>query len=85
MHVELPPIEHQFGAEPLPTVARTSETRDRFHELLTNLGINMSLDVNRSRRAAQAHVYRFRKAHMPEAQYRVRELRPGWSRIWRVK
>jgi hypothetical protein len=83
--LETTSLEYAFGSEPLPTVARTTETRDRMYALLQELAVNMSLDVNRSKRATQAHVYRFRRQFSPDAQYRIRALKPGWSRIWRVK
>jgi hypothetical protein len=54
-------------------------------ELLDRLDINMSLDVNRAKRAAQAYVYRYRRERASEAQFRIRPIRTGWSRIWRVK
>jgi hypothetical protein len=85
MPLTLTPVEHAYGNEPLPVVARSAETRDRMFELLERLGLNMSLDVNRAKRAAQAYVYRYRRERASEAQFRIRQIRPGWSRIWRVK
>ena len=85
MHVSPVPLEHAYGSEPLPVVVRSAETRERMYELLSRLGVNMSLDVNRAKRAAQAHVYRYRRENAPEAQFRIRSIRPGWSRIWRLK
>jgi hypothetical protein len=85
MPLDTLPLEHAFGSEPFPAVARPAETRDRMFDLLEKLDINMSLDINRSKRATQAYVYRYKGLNAPDAQYKIRTLRPGWSRIWRVK
>lgn len=78
------PIEHAFGTEPF-TVRRPAETRDRMNGLLEQLTVGMSLDVNRDRRATLAHVYRYAKERGLRGAFKVRGVRPGWSRVWRVR
>jgi hypothetical protein len=83
--MDVQPLEHEFGTAPLPPVAKLAVMRDRMFALLDQLGVNMSLDVNRAKRATQAHVYRYRRERGNGNEYRIRPIRPGWSRIWRVK
>jgi hypothetical protein len=43
-----------------------------------------ALDVNRSSKATTQFIYRLRRQGNQALRFRVRTVRPGWTRIWRV-
>lgn len=65
---------------------RPAVNRDTMFDLLGTMEPGgLAVDVNRAARSVQGYVHRYRVAHDREAQFVLREARPGWTRIWRVK
>jgi hypothetical protein len=87
------PIEYVISDAPLParkySPGRPVVQRRRMFDLLGTMEAGgAALDVNRSLRSIQEYVVQYRSSDMCEGievQFTARRLKPGWTRIWRVK
>ena len=71
---------------PCPRPGRVPVLRDTLYATLGTMEVGgASVVVNRKHRSVQEYVRKFRIDIAPEANYVVRESRPGWTRIWRVR
>jgi hypothetical protein len=69
------------GEVPLP------EPRSRESEvfgILDALPVNSAVKVNRGPAAVRACISRYRQRRGRENRFIVRQLQPGWSRVWRI-
>jgi len=70
----------------IPPPVRRGFKTDLFWLLDNVLKVDQSLDIGRACSATRiACALYARTRSLPRGTFRVRELKPGWSRIWRMK
>ena len=86
MRVKVPPIEIVVANVPIPRpVVPPTMPRSAVYAALLNLGTNETLDVNRTPKTCRTFFYRLRQRYDVGYRFIARQLRPGWSRIWRIE
>ena len=75
------------GDHPLPEWSnKESPTRDSLFELFLGMEpMKGSRDVNRPRATIRNYIMKFRDEYGRELRFVTRNLRPGWTRIWRIQ
>jgi hypothetical protein len=87
--MELTPLQCVVIDAPLPALIPRHRPAVHKETMFTMLGTmevgGKAVEVNRSKRAVQGYIQRFRLQIEAEAQFVIRDARSGWTAIWRVK
>lgn len=54
-------------------------------DALVKLQVGKSMELNRDYNTAHSYVSRFRALYDRGRKFKVRQTKPGWSRVWRVE
>lgn len=79
------PVEFERFEESPPLPKAGPPRTERVYDELMKLGVGKAIDVSRDPPALRAYAQRLRRFYDEEARFVIRPVRPGWSRIWRIK
>lgn len=75
-------LEYEFVEEPFPK--KPPRRSEELQALFLKMWVGSCLQVNRRPGSLKGALCVFRKAHGKERKFLIRELKPGWCRVWRV-